>query len=142
VYAQVKSTTLVADKVIVLYNDGTLDTLDTPEIAPKEYVALLTQDNTNAPVATVLKNTLGATPIWTYTGTGTYTASVITANPLFLTSKTVCESILQTRGSNPRYYSCGRTTDSAIVLYSMNSSLAVSDPATSNSILVTIKVYY
>lgn len=39
---------------------------------PKVYVALLTQTGTDAPVATVLKNTLGVTPVWTYTNVGVY----------------------------------------------------------------------
>lgn len=37
-----------------------------------EYVALLTQEGTDAPVATVLSNTLGFTPFWVYVGVGFY----------------------------------------------------------------------
>lgn len=36
------------------------------------YRALLTQTGTNAPVATVLANTLGFTVIWSYNGPGVY----------------------------------------------------------------------
>lgn len=39
----------------------------------KKYVALLTQTGTNAPIATVLENTLGFTPTYTYVGSGQYT---------------------------------------------------------------------
>lgn len=39
---------------------------------PKVYVALLTQSGTDAPVATVLKNTLGGEVVWTYMGVGYY----------------------------------------------------------------------
>lgn len=50
----------------------------------KVYTALLTQSNTDAPVATVLENTIGN--IWfTYDNTGTYT---IKSNSLFTTNKT------------------------------------------------------
>lgn len=41
-----------------------------------EYVALLTQIGTNAPVATVLTNTLGGTPVWARSETGIYTATL------------------------------------------------------------------
>lgn len=38
----------------------------------REYVANLTQSSTNPPNATVLKNTLGGDPVWTYSGIGEY----------------------------------------------------------------------
>lgn len=38
----------------------------------KYYTALLNQTGTNAPVATVLQNTLTGTPVWTRTGQGEY----------------------------------------------------------------------
>lgn len=38
----------------------------------KVYRALLTQSGTDAPVATVLENTLGFTPTWTYNEAGIY----------------------------------------------------------------------
>jgi len=40
------------------------------------YTALLTQSGTNAPVATVLENTLGGTVTWSYADVGKYTASI------------------------------------------------------------------
>lgn len=39
---------------------------------PKIYKALLTQSGTNAPVATVLVNTLSGTPVWSRNGVGDY----------------------------------------------------------------------
>jgi len=42
----------------------------------KVYTAILTQTGTSAPVATVLQNTLGGTPVWTRTSTGLYTATL------------------------------------------------------------------
>ena len=50
-----------------------------PEPTYKVYTALLTQTGTNAPVATVLENTLGGTPVWDYAGTGQYYATLIGA---------------------------------------------------------------
>ena len=40
--------------------------------AYKVYTALLTQTGTNAPVATVLENTLGGVPTYSYGGAGEY----------------------------------------------------------------------
>jgi hypothetical protein len=51
----------------------------------KVYKALLTQSGTDAPVATVLQNTLGGTIVWTYDDVGEYTG---TLNGAFLTNKT------------------------------------------------------
>jgi len=53
---------------------------------PKVYVALLTQTGTNAPVATVLKNTLGGTVVWTYDSVGQYHGTLASA---FTLNKTV-----------------------------------------------------
>lgn len=42
----------------------------------KMYLALLTQSGTDAPVATVLVNTLGGTLVWSYEGVGLYQATL------------------------------------------------------------------
>ena len=52
---------------------------------PKVYVALLTQTGTDAPVATVLKNTLGGVPVWSYVGPGSFT---LTLSNTFTLNKT------------------------------------------------------
>ena len=46
---------------------------------PKRYVALLTQSGTDAPVATVLENTLGETVVWTRTNEGEYNGTLASA---------------------------------------------------------------
>jgi hypothetical protein len=51
----------------------------------KVYTALLTQTGTNAPVATVLENTLGGNIIWTYSSTGEYLGTLAGA---FINNKT------------------------------------------------------
>jgi len=58
--------------------------------SPKKYVALLTQTGTNAPVATVLENSLGGTLVWTYDSVGNYTATLASA---FTTNKTALSPI-------------------------------------------------
>lgn len=45
------------------------------------YTALLTQSGTDAPVATVLENTLGGTVTWSYVGAGSYRATLTGAFP-------------------------------------------------------------
>lgn len=45
------------------------------------YTALLSQSGTNAPVATVLQNTLGGTVMWGYSSVGNYTATLANAFP-------------------------------------------------------------
>lgn len=48
----------------------------------KVYTALLTQTGENAPVATVLENTLGGTLVWTRISAGAYKATLIGAFPV------------------------------------------------------------
>ena len=48
------------------------EAIDALPVQPKVYKALLTQSGTNAPVATVLVNTLGETPVFSYDSTGVY----------------------------------------------------------------------
>lgn len=58
----------------------------------KVYKALLTQTGTNAPVATVLENTLSGTPVWSYVGVGDYEltlASEWTANKTVIIHKSI-----------------------------------------------------
>lgn len=52
----------------------------------KVYTALLTQTGTDAPVATVLENTLGGTVVWTRDNVGLYTGTLTGA---FQSNKTV-----------------------------------------------------
>lgn len=47
----------------------------------KVYTAFLTQSGTNDPIATVIENTLGGTPIWTRNSAGNYTATLTSAFP-------------------------------------------------------------
>ena len=49
------------------------------------YVATLTQTGTNPPVATVLKNTLSGTPVWSRFGSGSY---FMTLNGEFIEGRT------------------------------------------------------
>lgn len=53
----------------------------------KKYVCLLSQTGTDAPVATVLENDLGFTPVWTYSQAGEYH---LTSSEGFTSNKTTC----------------------------------------------------
>lgn len=64
--------------------DAIYDNYGIPGI--KKYRALLTQSSTDAPVPTVLENSLGAAVVWTYVGPGTYIGTLVgafTANKTF-----------------------------------------------------------
>lgn len=52
----------------------------------KVYTALLTQTGTDAPIATVLENTLGGEVVWSYSSVGTYIATLASA---FTVNKTI-----------------------------------------------------
>jgi hypothetical protein len=65
--------TPIPQSVMDSLNDYIANQIPTPYALPyKTYVALLTQTGTSAPTATVLENTLGFTPTWTYVGVGGY----------------------------------------------------------------------
>ncbi len=48
----------------------------------KVYTALLSQTGTNAPIATVLENTLGFIPVWTRNAEGNYGVTEVNGYPL------------------------------------------------------------
>lgn len=71
-------------------SSGVVETLATTEgiaaTEPKVYIALLSQSGTNAPVATVLKNTLGGVPVWSYNNVGRYEVML---TDIFVDGKTI-----------------------------------------------------
>jgi len=75
-----------------------LAVVDENASTPLVYKALLTQTGTDAPVATVLENTLGGTPVWSYSSTGSYTltlSGVFTENrTTFPTNGTILSAAL------------------------------------------------
>lgn len=74
---------------------GTED-LPTPAVTPKIYKATLTQSGTNAPVPTIMINTIG-TIVWSRAATGVYLATLTGA---FTIDKTF---ILYGKGQNSGY---------------------------------------
>lgn len=70
------------------------------------YTALLSQTGTDAPVATVLENTLGGTVVWTRDGTGLYSGTLSQAFPL---NKTIIPPFGDYLGSNYPQIALGDT---------------------------------
>lgn len=69
---------------------GTASWVPERQASYKVYTALLTQTGTDAPVATVLENTLGGTVVWSYEDVGVYKGTLIgafTANKTFFPQK-------------------------------------------------------
>lgn len=62
----------------------------------KVYTAILSQEDTNAPVATVLQNTIGSEPVWTRSAAGSYYATW--TDPVLTVNKTIGGSITSMRG--------------------------------------------
>ena len=101
----------------------------------KVYTALLTQTDTDAPVATVLENTLGFLPNWQYVDIGTYSIN----NVLFTNDKTTVNVFLNVNGNSysfPSTVVSPNVTIHSVFLYDftyMNSLL--------NNTAIEIRVY-
>lgn len=85
----------------------------------KTYLALLTQTGTDAPTATILQNTLSATPVWTRSGTGAY---VLTLTGEFTENKTTI--ITQQMGV---FLYTEQTTANTIILTTRDSTFTLAD---------------
>lgn len=78
------------------------------------YVALLTQTGTDAPVATVLENTLGGTVVWARSEEGIYTATLAGA---FTANKTAIPAPSVTWETSAKYANVQITDTGTITLY-------------------------
>ena len=105
-----------------------------PETSYKVYTALLSQSGTNAPVATILENTLGGTVVLSYSGVGSYVA---TLTGVFILNKTWC-SITSTASANVTLTS-GRSSNNTVNINSFISG-TLSDTIMSPACL-EIRVY-
>ena len=66
-------------KLTIAEMDGNLTYLESAIPSYRVYTAVLTQTGTDAPVATVLENTLGGDVVWSYDSTGEYFGTLIGA---------------------------------------------------------------
>jgi len=102
---------------------------------PKVYKALLTQSGTNAPVATVLENTLGFTVDWIYEGEGSYKTN--TEGLLIENTYLVFFGDARAGNRDVKYIISG---DNEIELYTYLNGVQ-SDSVIASSISVLIEVY-
>ena len=104
-------------EILAANNGDSSSVVGYPE-GTKMYVALLNQTGTDAPVATVLVNTLGGTLVWTRSFAGIYSA---TLSGVFTSGKTVCFATCGTNdGSAPAttVLQMARTSNDVVLLYS------------------------
>lgn len=84
------------------------------EVSYKKYVALLSQSDTGAPVATVLENTLGGTVVWTRSNVGDYRGTLSGA---FTTNKTVIFISPPTSGASTHISTWSNTNQVGVETY-------------------------
>lgn len=105
----------------------------------KVYTALLTQTSTNAPTATVLENTIGGIPVWSYNLVGRY---LLTLSGAF--TGNVIISI--TNGANntsraPFVYECQKLNSNSIFLNVKESDSSTITNGGLTNASIEIKVY-
>ena len=106
------------------------------------YTALLTQSGTDAPVATVLENTLGGTVVWSRDASGIYVATLSGA---FTANKTTPISQREQQSSDnvddiPKWLTGLRLTDNTYGLNTGNFDSGLSDSVL-NGAFIEIRVY-
>jgi hypothetical protein len=109
----------------------------------KVYTALLTQSGINAPVATVLENTLGATITYSRVSDGIYT---ITTDGIFTSDKTWATiSTPSYDGDGPYLLNIGRTNNTQCTIYSyvlISGNFTLNDLKTgTDKVSIEIRVY-
>lgn len=112
-------------EILPASNGGSSSVVGYPE-GTKMYLALLTQSGTDAPVATVLVNTLGGTLVWSRVNAGNYEG---TLSGVFLETKTVIltPSIFNFLDSNSAGYGLARSTNNVVVLASYDGGSGADD---------------
>jgi hypothetical protein len=85
----------------------------------KRYVALLAQSDEDAPVVTVLENTLGGAIVWTRQGYACYRATLTGAFP---TGKTLIKTALGRKSSDCWWAAAQRLSEDAFLVYTTDNS--------------------
>jgi len=157
----VKTRAQIAAEIAALFADNTTGDISASDLrtvcndlndsasyeGSKVYKALLTQTGTNAPVATVLENTLSGTPVWSYSAVGKYIMTLagefIDADKIaiscglgnYLTSSYPTIDIAYTT------FSGYRQNDDEIHLFSINTLTDAGYNGLLYKTLITIEVY-
>lgn len=100
----------------------------------KTYVALLSQTGTNAPIVTVLENTLGGTIVWSRSSAGVYHGTLTGA---FIVGKTTMNASVTTSSS---LIASGTTLDIAAINTQKADTLVSTDGQLANA-MIEIRVY-
>lgn len=107
---------------------------------PKIYKALLTQSGTDAPVATVLVNTLSGTPVWSYLSVGQYQLTL--ASEFVLGKTTVLLGCADQAASDAFYYTIDSTVQpNGVSMQTINVTTDAAANFLLNYTLITIEVY-
>lgn len=101
----------------------------------KEYEGFVTQTGTAAPSSTVLTNTLGGTLVWTYTGVGIYTGTLVGAFPV---AKTVAACGFIDCSTGDATYSLKRSSDDAVLLKTYSDT----DSTAANAVLIATPIRF
>jgi hypothetical protein len=110
-FFRVVDLTGTGDRNALITSNGTLTV---GAAIPKVYNALLSQSALLAPVATIVSNTLDATPAWAYVSPGQYTLTLANAFPL---NKTLIFSLIGSgTAAGDTSIKCFRNSNSEIVL--------------------------
>lgn len=126
-------------EIVPLVQSGITCKADVSDLRPyKVYVALLTQSGTNAPVATVLENTLGGTVVWSYNDIGDYAA---TLNNAFTENKTLLFFGNANVASDAVKIGFYRLTDDVLSLTTADGSDTLANDLMQNSTSIQILVY-
>lgn len=99
------------------------------------YIAHLTQSGTAAPVATVVENTLGATPVWARAALGEWTLTLADAFPA---NDTVCFSSFRSLGRAEASCAFRRLDDDTCFLETSDVDGTIID---AESLTVEVRVY-
>lgn len=103
----------------------------------KVYTALLTQTGTNAPVATVLENTIGNI-VWTRDDVGQYTG---TLNGAFTVNKTTVSKDIQEVSGDAKYAKAFSGSVDTIILQTFDNPVDATDTDLDGIIFIEIRVY-
>lgn len=135
--------TTIADNHVLVINDGTPTTKKITVASLKSQLGLpiaylygfITQSGTNAPTMTILQNTLGITPTFSYNNVGDYTMDFASAT---LNSKTLV--MLGTSGFYPYTLQASYSNSTTIALKSFRDNVKYNGGFTLN-VPIKIEIY-
>ena len=129
-------------RTVVADASGNLSAVASVDSRPyKVYTALLSQSGTNAPVATVLENTLGGTVVWSRGSVGLYIGTLDNGF-----SSTLSKVIIFISGGEPSqnatgFYNALPNHINSVQVNTRNTSGSLADSLMSTGATIEIRVY-